>query len=324
MDTPYKDLTPDLILDAVASVDLIPDGRQLALNSYENRVYQVGIEDSSPLIVKFYRPHRWLDEQILEEHRFSQSLMDADIPVVAPVLNDRAETLHTFKGYRFALYPRRGGRAPELDNSENLEWMGRLIGRIHAIAAVETFKTRPSLTTASFGSESIEFIMQSSLLRESQKEVYGQVAKELLVHIESSFEVPFTAIRLHGDCHMGNILWTDSGPHFVDLDDARMGPAIQDLWMMLSGNREQRTGQLLDIMEGYEQFAEFDVKQVILIEALRGLRMLHYAAWLARRWKDPAFPLNFPWFASEKYWDEHILSLREQSVAVCEPALRVT
>ena len=322
---PYADLGPELILQAVESLDLWCDGRMLALNSYENRVYQVGIEESTPLIAKFYRPGRWSDETILEEHSFSSALAEAEIPVVAP-MTIAGKTLHHFSGHRFALFPRQGGRWPELDNLENLRWLGRFMGRIHRFAGAERFAHRPTLDIASFGDASVSYLSaRDDLIPDYLMHNYQTVAQELLGRIRDRFEQvwPLRQIRLHGDCHPGNILWTEHGPHFVDFDDCRMGPAIQDLWMLLSGERHEQESQLQALIEGYEEFSMFDPIELNLIEPLRGLRMLHYSAWLARRWNDPAFKQNFPWFEGGRYWEEHVQALREQIALVEEPALRL-
>jgi Ser/Thr protein kinase RdoA (MazF antagonist) len=322
--TPFADLGPDLILDAVDSLGLVTDGRLLALNSYENRVYQVGIEDSAPLVAKFYRPGRWGDEAIGEEHAFSQELADLEIPAVAP-LAIGGRTLHRHRGYRFSLSPRRGGRTPELDNSQVLEWIGRFLGRIHAVGAVRPFADRPTLDIASFGEEPRAMLLAAGWIPEDLIPAYESVTEQALTGVRACFERAgdVERIRLHGDCHRGNLLWADAGPHFVDFDDARMGPAVQDLWMLLSGERPDQTRQLADLLAGYESFHDFDSRELHLVEALRTLRQMHYAAWLARRWEDPAFPLAFPWFGTQRYWQDHVLALREQIAAMEEGPLWV-
>ncbi|MCH8503670.1 MAG: serine/threonine protein kinase [Ectothiorhodospiraceae bacterium] len=321
---PYYNLGPDTVLDAVESLGFACDGRLLALNSYENRVYQVGVEEAAPVVVKFYRPNRWTDAAILEDHAFSLELADADIPVVAPLIVD-GRTLHVYQGFRLAVYPRRGGRGPELDNVEHRVWLGRFIGRIHAVGQVHPFKDRPTLSIQGLGVEAVEEIRRRDLIPASLREAYDYTTGFLLDGVRRAWDragaIPF--IRLHGDCHPGNILWTDAGPHFVDLDDAMNGPPIQDLWMLLSGDRAEMTGQLSDVLEGYEDFFDFDPRQLHLLEALRTLRILHHAAWLARRWEDPAFPLAIPWFGEARYWEQHILSLREQTALLDEPPLTV-
>ncbi|MBF0369952.1 MAG: serine/threonine protein kinase [Magnetococcales bacterium] len=313
--TPYRNLGPEAILDAVESIGYRCDGSLLALNSFENRVYQVGIEEGDGLVAKFYRANRWSNEAILEEHHFSQELADLEIPVIPPLALDDGATLHAHATFRFALYPRRGGRAPDLENSDHLKQLGRFLGRIHAAGAVTEFAERPTLDIASFGEASMVFLLESGFIPLELETPYRTLAEDLLSRIRASFDAAGSVnlIRLHGDCHPGNILWTDAGPHFVDFDDARRGPAIQDLWMCLSGERADRTAQLGDLLEGYGQFYDFDPRELLLIEALRTLRMMHYAAWIARRWEDPAFPRAFPWFNNGRYWDEHILSLREQA-----------
>jgi Ser/Thr protein kinase RdoA (MazF antagonist) len=321
---PYAGLTPDRALDCLSSVGLRPDGRLLGLNSYENRVYQFGMEEGPALVVKFYRPARWSDEQIGEEHEFALELAGREIPVVAP-LAIAGRTLHEFEGYRFAAYPRRGGRTPELEDPKTLEWIGRFLGRIHALGAVRPFRSRPAVDIESYGSEPRAWLLASGLLPQDVLEAWKSATAMALDSVRRCFERAgkFKPIRLHGDCHPGNILWTDEGPHFVDFDDARMGPAVQDLWMLLSGDRASMTGQLADLLAGYEDFGEFDPRELALVEALRTLRLLHYSAWIARRWHDPAFPAAFPWFGTQRYWQDRILELREQIAAMDEEPLRV-
>jgi len=320
--TDYAGLTPDTLLDAVDHCGYQTDGRLLALNSYENRVYQVGIEDETPIIAKFYRPGRWSNEAIQEEHTFALELAEQEIPVVAPLIINNS-TLHLFQGYRFALYPRQGGHWPELGTREEREWMGRFIARIHAIGSTRKFKHRPTLDIDSFGYQASRFLLENNFIPNHVELAYHTLAEDLLQQITEIFGSvgDINHIRLHGDCHPGNILWSDNGPHFVDLDDCRSGPGIQDLWMLISGEPHDMQSQLIDIMEGYLQFHEFDQRELQLIEPLRTLRIIHYAAWLARRWDDPAFPQAFPWFNTPSYWEEHILSLREQASLLNEPAL---
>ena len=315
---PFASLTPDHILDAVEDAGLRCDGNLLALNSFENRVWQVGQEDAAPVVVKFYRTARWSDEAILEEHAFTLELAAREIPVVAP-LRLRGSTLHHFEDLRLAVYPRRGGRAPELEDPQVLEWLGRFMGRIHAVGALAPFAARPTLDVDSFGEASVDFILDSERIPEQLEQTWCSVAEQALDAARLCFERAgrVRTIRLHGDCHAGNVLWTPDGPHFVDFDDARMGPAVQDLWMLLSGDEQAMARQLDHVFAGYEDFADFDRGELYLIEALRTLRLLHFAAWLARRWDDPAFPAAFPWFDGPRYWEEHILALREQ-VALME------
>ena len=302
------------------SLALRSDGRLLALNSYENRVYQVGVEDGAPLVAKFYRPGRWSDEAILEEHAFTLELAAREIPVVAP-LAPGGRTLHEFEGYRFALYPRRGGRAPELGERKVREWMGRFIGRIHAVGALTPFRHRPALDPATFGTEPRDYLLSRGFLPADLKEAWTGVTAQALEGVRRCYgragAVP--GLRLHGDVHAGNVLWTDDGPHFVDFDDARTGPAVQDLWMLVSGSREDMAREFGDVLAGYEDFREFDRRELHLVEALRTLRLIHYSAWLARRWDDPAFPAAFPWFNTERYWQDRILELREQIALMDEP-----
>jgi len=318
----YSGLTPDTLLDAVEDCGYRTDGRFLALNSYENRVYQVGIEDETPVIAKIYRPGRWSNEAILEEHAFTLELANEEIPVVAPLSID-GSTLHDWQGYRLALYPRQGGHWPELNTLEEREWMGRFIARMHAVGSTRPFEHRPVLDIDSFGHQSRSYLLEQNFIPSHIETAYQTLSQDLLQQISSIFESAgnITQLRLHGDCHPGNILWAQQGPHFVDLDDCRTGPAIQDLWMLISGDRHEMQSQLIDIIEGYIQFQDFDERELQLIEPLRTLRIIHYAAWLARRWQDPAFPRAFPWFNTDRYWEEHILALREQASLLNEPAL---
>ncbi len=320
----YADLTPDTLLDAVDSCGYQTSGQFLALNSYENRVYQVGLDEGPPLIAKFYRPGRWSNEAILEEHAFALELAAQEIPVVAPLVFDE-NSLHSYRGYRFALYPRQGGRWPELNQREDRLWMGRFIGRIHATGSARPFRHRPTLDIDSFGSRSYEFLLEQGFIPAHIELAYRTLVEDLLQQVSGRFDStgPLQQIRLHGDCHPGNVLWTEKGPHFVDLDDCRTGPAMQDLWMLISGSRDEMQAQLADIIEGYLQFHDLDYRELQLIEALRTLRIIHYAAWLARRWEDPAFPQAFPWFDTPRYWEDHILALREQAALLDEPPLSV-
>lgn len=319
---PYAELTPERILQAVESANFLCDGRLLALNSYENRVYQVGIEDDQPVVAKFYRPQRWSNAAILEEHAFTIELAEREIPVVAPLSDAGSATLHEFDGFRFALYPRRAGRAPELDDVAVLEWLGRFLGRIHAVAATRVFEHRPTLNVPTFGDQPLEFLLASDYIPVDLVPAYRSTAEDVLRRVRQIFEqaAETVAIRLHGDCHPGNVLWRD-GPHFVDFDDCRMGPAVQDIWMLLSGDRAAMTRQLGYVLDGYQDFCEFNFAELRLLEALRSLRMIYYSGWLARRWHDPAFPANFPWFSTQQYWQDQILGLREQRALLDEPPL---
>ena len=322
MSHPFSALTPDLVLDALESTGLRCDGRMLALNSFENRVYQAGLEGGAPVIAKFYRPARWSDEAILEEHAFTRELAEREIPVVEP-LELGGKTLHEFAGFRFAVYPRQGGRPPELDGPGTLEWMGRFLGRIHAVGATRPFAHRPALDIETFGTEPRAWLLEHGWIPPDLLSAWESVSAQALEGVRHCFERAgeVATLRLHGDCHMGNVLWTDDGPHFVDFDDCRTGPAVQDLWMLLSGEREAMTRQLCDVLAGYEDFCEFDRRELHLVEALRTLRLLHYSAWLARRWDDPAFPAAFPWFNTPHYWQDRVLELREQVALMQEPPL---
>ena len=318
---PYARLLPDVVLAALESVGIACTGSILALNSYENRVYQLGTDDGF-VVAKFYRPARWSDAAILEEHEFSLALAAREIPVVPP-LALHGRTLHEHAGYRFAVFERRGGRWPELATKDERVWMGRFLGRIHALGAAQRFVARPTLSIRRLGHESVAEIMAGNWVPAHLTQSYRSIAADVLSAVERNFaEVgAYRVLRIHGDCHPGNVLWTDDGPHFVDLDDCMNGPAVQDLWLFLSGSRDEMGAQLADILEGYEQFYELDYGELRLIEALRTLRMIHYTAWIARRWKDPAFPRAFPWFTENKYWEEHVLALREQRAALDEPSL---
>ncbi|RDE25092.1 serine/threonine protein kinase [Motiliproteus coralliicola] len=319
---PYDALSPDAVIDAVESAGFWSDARVFALNSYENRVYQVGIEEGEPLIAKFYRPERWSEAQILEEHRFTQALADNHIPVIAPIRDDNGNSLFEHGGFQFALFARRGGHAPELDNLDNLYVLGRTLGRIHLQGSATSFEHRPALDTQTFGHASREFLLNNNWLPKHYASDYQHLTAELLALIEQRFADidQLRLIRLHGDCHPGNILWRDEAPHFVDFDDCRSGPAIQDLWMLISGDQQQQRLQMSEIIEGYEEFQPFDRRELALIEPLRALRIMHYSAWLARRWQDPAFPLHFPWFNTESYWMEHLMELTElRSTIQAEP-----
>ena len=319
---PFSNLSPDLILDAIDSLGLHTDGRLLALNSYENRVYQVGVEDALPIVAKFYRPNRWDDDAILEEHAFVQSLADAEIPAVAPSIINNS-TLFNYQHFRFSIFHKHGGRAPDLDQKGVLQWIGRFIGRIHAIGSLADFRHRPELNITTFGEEPSNYLLEQGMMPKELESVYRGVVAQALEGVKRCFDRTgdVATLRLHGDCHMGNLLWTDAGPHFVDFDDSRMGPAIQDLWMMLSGTPNEMQKQFHQILLGYEDFYEFNPNEVHLIEALRTLRLIHYSAWLARRWDDPAFKVAFTWFNTQQYWQDRILELREQIALMYEPPL---
>ena len=318
----FSTLPPDRVLNAVESVGFRSDGRLLALNSYENRVYQIGLEEGAPLIAKFYRPQRWSDATILEDHSFVQELVDHEIPVV-PAMLLNGKTLHTFEGFRFSVFPKHGGRAPELEGRSTLEWMGRFLGRIHAIGSLKPYQERPTLDIKSFGEQPRDYLLSHEFIPADLDTAYRSAVDLALDGVRYCFtragEV--TSLRLHGDCHVGNVLWTDQGPHFVDFDDSRMGPAVQDLWMLLSGDRADMVRQLTDVLAGYEDFCDFNERELHLIEALRTLRLIHYAAWLAHRWDDPAFKQAFPWFNTQRYWQDRILELREQIALMDEPPL---
>ena len=339
---PYSTLTPDVVLDALETVGLRGDGRMIALNSYENRVYQVFLEEGPPVVTKFYRPARWTDAQIHEEHAFVAELAEREIPVVAPLalasetsgaetsgietsgsVTSGERTLNEHAGFRFAVYPRRGGRTPELEDPDTLEWIGRFIGRIHAVGALQPFVERPGLGIGSFGIEPRDWLLDHNFIPADLLAAWTSSVELALDGVRRCYERAgdVRTLRLHGDCHAGNVLWTDDGPHFVDFDDSRMGPAMQDLWMLLSGDRAAMTKQLSDVLAGYEDFFEFDRRELALVEGLRTLRLIHYSAWIARRWDDPAFPAAFPWFNTQHYWQDRVLELKEQIALMDEAPL---
>lgn len=337
---PYDALTPDAVQDALSALGLWGDGRLQALSSYENRVYQAGLDEPvqghTQVILKFYRPGRWSEDQILEEHAFAAELAAAEVPVVAPLLID-GRSLHRHADFWFSVSPRRGGRRPELDDLDVLEWIGRFLARLHAVGAVQPFAHRPALDLTSFGHEPLDWLLEHGMVAPEVRRAWQQTVAEALQIVGSHPALCAGAaadgdgirrIRLHGDCHPGNILWTPegqpgAGPHFVDLDDARSGPAVQDLWMLLSGDRRQQTLQLSALLDGYEQLRDFDRRELALIEPLRTLRLVHYSAWIARRWEDPAFPVNFPWFGSRDYWQGQVDLMVEQIEAMQATPLQV-
>lgn len=311
----FSTLQPDLILDALTHCGLDVSSGLLALNSYENRVYQFSAYVADGLrpekyVVKFYRPQRWTEQQLLEEHSFAFELAAADIPVVAPfVIN--GQSLQQYMGYYFALFPSRGGRTLEVDNDEQLAMLGRFLGRLHLVGNAKKFIHRPAFTIESQLLQSQQVLNALPYIPSYIRPAFDAVLEQVIALCIAQYQ-PKRMIRLHGDCHAGNLFYVDQGPFFVDLDDCRSGPAIQDLWMMLSGDRQQQRDTLELMLEEYEQYYEFDPAELRLIEPLRAMRMVHYMAWLARRWQDPAFPMNFPWFATDKYWEQQCLVLKEQ------------
>lgn len=319
----FHQLSPDRILDAVEQGGWLCDGSFLALNSYENRVYQVGIEDTEgekqpPLIAKFYRPQRWSDAAIIEEHQFTLALATEEIPVIAPLVDEAGMSLLQQNGYRFAVFPRRGGRTPELDNPQQLEVIGRFLARIHLLGEQADFEHRPGINIESHGVEPADWLLANQHIPPGLESAYRALIDDLLLKMRDHFSAAgdYQRLRIHGDCHPNNILWRDGQPHIVDFDDTRMGPAVQDIWMFLSGDRTYQTARIADVLEGYTQFREFAPAELHLVEALRTLRIIYYAYWLARRANDPAFVLAFPWFYSDNFWDQHILALKEQSAAL--------
>lgn len=330
-DTPYADLTPAAVLDALDAVGLRGDGRLLQLNSYENRVFQVHLEDGAVIVAKFYRAGRWSDAAILEEHAFARQLAEAEVPMVAPLVlqpdhPDHTEgpdaptllgtppTLARRGTLRWAAAPRRGGRAPNLEDPEVLAWLGRLLGRLHNVGAAEPFAHRPRLDVATLGRGARDWLIEHDMVPPEQIGAWRGAADEALDLAQAAFDAlpDVRWLRVHGDCHVGNLLWTPDGPHFVDLDDTGTAPAVQDLWMMLGADPVERRRQLDALLGGYEQVREFDDRELRLIEPLRTLRLLHHSAWIARRWRDPAFPVAFPWFDSPAYWAGQAQQLRQQ------------
>jgi Ser/Thr protein kinase RdoA (MazF antagonist) len=317
---PYADLDHQVVIDAVEALGYRCDGRVLALNSYENRVYRVGLEDAEPLVAKFYRPERWTDDAILEEHAFSLELAQAELPVVAPLVI-AGETLHWFDGYRHALFPTQGGHAPERERRDTLERLGQTLARIHTVGARTPFRHRIALGLQSHGYEPVEYLLDNDWIPPELEVAFENLTDDLFDHLENAWARvgDLDLLRLHGDCHPGNILWRDDHAHFVDLDDCLTGPSIQDLWMLLSGSPADQRRQFAWLLEGYRTFREFDAREVALVEPLRTLRLLHFNGWVARRWDDPAFPRAFPWFEDDRHWETVILQLKEQLSTLQEP-----
>lgn len=330
-DHPFDHLTPQAVLDALDAVGLRGDGRMIQLNSYENRVFQVYLEDGGVVVAKFYRPGRWSDAQIDEEHAFALELAEAEVPVVAPLhlANGHSLAHAEIDGQRFALAasPCRSGHGPELDDPNTLRWLGRFVARLHAVGAQRRFISRRHINSQTLGHNALARLLAGELIPPTQLPGWESACRQALVQVDAAFAAtPTTAIRLHGDCHPGNILWRSpnaggQGPHIVDLDDAATGPAVQDLWMLLSGSPDAMAEQVAQVLAGYRQIRDFDQRELALIEPLRTLRMVHHSAWLAERWSDPAFPIAFPWFGHASYWDQQAIQLREQIEAMGEPPL---
>jgi Ser/Thr protein kinase RdoA (MazF antagonist) len=319
----YAALDPGRVIDAVEATGRLSDARVLVLNSYENRVYQVGLEEGAPVIVKFYRPGRWSDAQILEEHRFLLELAAAELPVVAPLADSDGNTLFYHQGYRYTLFPRRGGQAPEPGDLDQLYRLGMLLGRTHAVSARETFQARPTLDIQRYFDAPVAVVRREGFLPASLQAAHARVTAALRERLVASGIESAPRIRTHGDTHPGNVIWTrDDGPWLVDFDDCQSAPAVQDLWMLLTGERHEQETQLGELLEGYQQFHDFDAAELRYIEALRSLRMVHYAGWLATRWEDPAFPKHFPWFNTADYWRTHIAELEVQCERMDDEPLR--
>lgn len=316
---PYATLDPNTLLDAIEQAGFEPSGGVVALNSYENRVYQIELEAGGFIVAKFYRPGRWTDKQIAEEHAFAAELVEDELPIVAPLSRD-GRTVFEHEGYRFAVYPRQGGHAPDIEVGDNLKVLARTLARIHAVGGRSQFEYREPLSIERLGVTSRDFLLQANIIPLELEAAYASTTEHLLQRMQDQY-TPLRQIRIHGDCHLGNLLWRDDTPHFVDFDDTVMGPPIQDLWMLLSGERDEQQLQLDTILEAYRMFYDFDQSSLSAIATLRTLRIMHHAAWIARRWEDPAFPLAFPWFAQERYWSDHILTLREQMSDLDEPSL---
>ena len=320
-ETPYDGLSPDCILDAMEDAGFEPTGGLLALNSFENRVYQIELNSGEFVVTKFYRPERWTDDAIKEEHTFTCELFDLELPVVPPLVRD-GETLFEHAGFRYAVFPRQGGYPPNLEDPQTFAVISRTLARIHAVGAVRPFNARVSLSVERLGTESRRFLLEGNWLPPDIEEAYASITEHLLAEIGQRLPPDMARQRIHGDCHMGNVLWRGDTPHFVDLDDCQMGPEIQDLWMLLSGEHHERQAQLNVLLDDYLPFHDLPLKTLDYIEPLRTLRIMHHAAWLARRWNDPAFPTAFPWFDTERYWSDHVLELREQQAALMEPTLQ--
>lgn len=318
-ETPYANLSPDRVCDALDTTGLLPTGGLLALNSYENRVYQAELDDGSFVVTKFYRPGRWSEAQLREEHEFVQELVDHELPCVAPLSFD-GDTLMHYEGYWFVVYPRQGGHTPDIEREEDLKVLARTLGRIHAVGKTRRFTHRITLDVDTYAASAREFLLTNNFIPMEMLPAYESVSADLIARLRTTLE-NLAVQRIHGDCHLGNLLWRNDTPHFVDFDDTLTGPCIQDLWMLLSGSRDEQQRQLQLILEAYSQFCEFDYSSLASIEALRSLRLMYHAGWLARRWNDPAFPLAFPWFNTQRYWADHVLTLREQMAALDEPPL---
>jgi Ser/Thr protein kinase RdoA (MazF antagonist) len=320
-ETPYDGLSPDCILDALESAGFQPTGGLLALNSFENRVYQIELDDGEFVVAKFYRPERWTDDAIIEEHTFTLELVEHELPVVPPIVRDGV-SLFEHRDFRFAVFPRQGGYPPNLEDPDAFKVLARTLARMHGVGAARDFDHRVRLSVDRLGTDSRAFLLDGNWLPPDIEEAYATLTTHLLEDIRRRLPPDAPGQRIHGDCHMGNVLWRNDTPHFVDLDDCQTGPEIQDLWMLLSGEHHEREAQMNTLLDAYLPFHELNLATLDLIEPLRTLRIMHHAAWIARRWSDPAFPIAFPWFDTERYWSEHVLELREQQAALQEPPLQ--
>ena len=318
----FYDLTPDRILDAFErSTGLRSTGRCLALNSMENRVYEIEIETEEKLrhpwerfrILKFYRPGRWNENQILDEHRFLQQLCDDEIPAVAPQPFLDGKTLHLdgSTGLWYTVFPKVGGRSPYELDEDQLKMCGRLLARLHSVGGVSDAEHRVHLTPDTYGRNSLSWLLEKQIIPIQFEKRYEAVVTEICDRTQHLFE-KFPVQRIHGDCHLGNLLWGDQGPFWVDFDDMVMGQCVQDLWLMIAGRDEHGLKQMSFLLEGYEQMRDFSRESLALIEPLRALRFVHFNAWISKRWEDKSFQRAFPQYETIGFWQEQVSDLDEQ------------